>query len=194
MLNKFRVNKGIIFIICGFLIILISILFLIFNVEEKNDLSKDENTCNTDLKNQNYKTVSLSISNENITFSIPNCIGNFTLKDSFKSAKSNEGDIVINAYYKLIDIDNLAMADFYDYSLKDEYPNYYLFVEDKVTDKNVEYKVLVATEVKDDKEVQKIYEVMYPLSDSETLELEFLYNNDILNENIFDKIVNSISL
>ncbi len=195
MFGKFRLNKGIIFIICGFLIVLASVLVLFFNKSEKVKESEEEgNVCSSSVKNESYNTVSLNVSDKNITFSIPKCIGDLTKNDSFWNAKSKDGKVVINIYHKLVDINNLANADYYDYSLKDEYPNYYLFVKDKKTSKKVGYKVLAATEVKDEKEIQKLYQVMYPLSDTETFEIEFLYKNDVFNEDVFDFFSNSITI
>ena len=60
MFGKFRLNKGIIFIICGFLIVLASVLVLFFNKSEKVKGSEEEgNVCSSSVKNESYNTVSL---------------------------------------------------------------------------------------------------------------------------------------
>ena len=63
MFGKFRLNKGIIFIICGFLIVLASVLVLVFNKSEKvKESEEEENVCSSSVKNESYKTVSLNVS------------------------------------------------------------------------------------------------------------------------------------
>ena len=174
---------GIIFITLGITITTI--------VNEEPTLSL---TCQVAFTENKQQSFTEEINEWKITFNFLDCLDKNTEIENIEY-KSNADNFRISLSTNNIDITTQADILFTNYNMDDSYPSYYLFIEDKKTTEEVEYKLVYASKVDDSEDVLSIiYNIVYPLDEGNSLNLEIEGNPDILRLELIEEVANSLTV
>lgn len=170
------------------------------NKDDKSDgnaitnIDKEKTNCKEAFDNNQYKMQSLDSENRTVTFSLLDCVSEVSSDEYVGSYESNEKDYNINLLFRNTDINNLADIVFYNYSIKENYPDYYLFSKDKKNINGIDYKLILAKEVDADGTVlYNYFDIIYPIDNNNSLNLKLRISSNLFeNEEFIEKVANSI--